>query len=207
MKNTILIFILLTFAFSFFAKAQIVEQYVDADDALMTIIEKNPDASNADVLNNLDMGNFGLGFTEVVYIKNYEQKAEAVKQLDETQKAVKSSAVQADNQDLSPTKNLATSSKKEIIENPTPITDTDNFTVSAITSTYQINSNLPDIRSSKDYSVPSLLEENKTSANTVNIIKEERNPIGEKVKRRQKRIPKWKNDRRGKRDIFKCFKF
>lgn len=35
----------------------------------------------------------------------------------------------------------------------------------------------------------------------------ERNPIGEKVKRKRKRLPRWKSDRRGKRSSYACFKF
>ncbi len=35
----------------------------------------------------------------------------------------------------------------------------------------------------------------------------ERNPIGEKVKQKRKRTPRWRSDRRGKRSNFTCFKF
>ena len=45
------------------------------------------------------------------------------------------------------------------------------------------------------------------TATQVKSVSPERNPIGEKVKRKRKRTPRWKNDRRGKSSRLACFKF
>jgi hypothetical protein len=47
----------------------------------------------------------------------------------------------------------------------------------------------------------------KDTATQVKAENPERNPIGEKVKRKRKRLPNWKSDRRGKRSSYACFKF
>lgn len=47
----------------------------------------------------------------------------------------------------------------------------------------------------------------KDTATQVKPESPERNPIGEKVKRKRKRTPRWKSDRRGKRSRIACFKF
>lgn len=45
------------------------------------------------------------------------------------------------------------------------------------------------------------------TASQVKAETPERNPIGEKVKRKKKRTPRWKSDRRGKRSSSTCFRF
>ena len=45
------------------------------------------------------------------------------------------------------------------------------------------------------------------TANQIRSESPERNPIGEKIRRKKKRIPRWKSDRRGKRSSSTCFKF
>lgn len=45
------------------------------------------------------------------------------------------------------------------------------------------------------------------TATQVKAKNPERNPIGEKVKRKRIRLPRWKSDRRRKRSSSTCFKF
>lgn len=55
-----------------------------------------------------------------------------------------------------------------------------------------------------------IVQQTDSPRNTATQVKSEspeRNPIGEKVKRKRKRTPRWKSDRRGKRSSSTCFKF
>lgn len=232
----ILIFILLTFFFSFFAKAQAVEKHLDSDDVKTTIIEKVPDSDNIAILNNLDMGSFSL--TDQVYIKDYEHEpmeAEVLPQKQEklltaiptkvpairVKSTVKTASLanKIDAIEYEEVQEMTASTsgpsvpnikmrRKVVQESPSPkIT----YVVSAPVSTRKkVKRAVVAPKAEKvvvNNSRTVAMQEARAAAE-YRKNKKDRNPVGEKTKsRRGKRVPNWNSDKRGSGGILKCFKF
>ena len=141
MKNIILC-TLFVLNFSSLLDAQVVEKYIDSNNNSTTIIEKEPESDDQDVLNTLSLSDYGVG--QEVYIIDHRTLQEIAEE-EETPVVAEQTAQQV------------------VIPNDT--------------------------------------------ATQVTTENPERNPIGEKVKRKRKRLPRWKSDRRGRRSSYTCFKF
>ena len=80
MKNIIL-FTLLSLSFNQFIYAQVVEKYIDKNNASTTVIEKEPRSDDEEVLNTLDINDYGVG--QEIYIIDH-RKLEQERQQEET---------------------------------------------------------------------------------------------------------------------------
>ena len=151
MKNIIL-FTLFFLSFSHFIHAQVVEKYIDSNDASTTVIEKVPESDYQDILSTLNLDDYGLN--EEIYIIDHRQLQVENKEEEEVE--------------------------EEENEEETPVI--------------------------AEQTVQERIVPNDT-ANQIRPESPERNPIGEKIRRKKKRTPRWKSDRRGKRSSSTCFKF
>ena len=243
----VIIFIILTLSFSFFAKGQVVEQHLAENRT--TVIEKVPGSDDYAILDELNMGGFSLN--EQVYIKDYSHKATKTEKLTESTKQLAVStasqelnaevnvqrpmrqlssasgpalstgnAVAADLTNANATEEIEAEDTAEMFEGkqvlevrrgkvnytPAPAVK-DNKIATRSKSVKKAAPTAPAVAAEKTMTYRDMKMQEARAAAEYRKNKTDRNPVGEKVKRKGNRAPKWNADKRGKRSVFNCFKF
>ena len=231
-----IIFIILTIGFGLMAKAQTVERYLDTDNAKTTVIEKVPGSDDREILNSLDMGGFSLTDQVYIKdyenkpvdaqpLPQKQQELTAVPVKERTlQMQVRTRSVAADIP--AEPNEIAYTESADLTANtsgPAAPSAPVNRTAAAkpVTTKYvYIDNTTPRKRTVKRSAPAPKVAEKVQVENSRTIAmrearaaaeyrknKTERNPVGEKVKRKKIRVPKWNSDRRGSGGILKCFSF
>lgn len=230
-----IIFLVLTLGFTFFAKSQIVESRLAENRT--TVIEKVPGSDDRAILNDLEMNSFSLNEQVYIKDYSHKPMTAEKLETQSKQVSSRNAAPQMNAKvnisaaattasvnasEDSPT--VAGADDLSFDEDDYADLDTDialenvvevrrgtvNFTSTRSTKIAKRAAPAKAVKAAAPAKVETyrdikMREARKEAEYRKN--KSYREPVGEKVSRKRKRTPNWNADKRGKRSIFKCFKF